>query len=286
MSIVPWLLALFVLVLRQASAQIVHSPPDEFVRATRVDADGRLQWAEHAKEKCKWCAGAGRMMCLTCLDSDDDAKSCPECKSNKDRKSPCRECAGAGFLCDPLEKTHCPTCRAAAFLLCTLCMGAGQIDPDVDSRTSDCPGCRGQGGFACGTCNGERLVEVVATKPGLRDADVATLTGALAATDKSIHAVAAFAPKGKNTRQELRQLLKALETAHPLHPAVKRSTKVVEDYVERIMKGKDIDGHEDHEATALKLMKHNAEYYLRRQKRMLELALARARANAKLAEKK
>ena len=87
-------------------------------------------------------------------------------------------------------------------------------------------------------------------------------------------------------RQELRQLLKALETAHQLHPAVKRSTKRAEDYIDRISKGTDIEEHEARQANALNLLRHNAEYYLRRQKRMLELALARARANAKLAEKK
>jgi len=48
----------------------------------------------------------------------------------------------------------------------------------------------------------------------------------------------------------------------------------------KIFTGAQFQGHAENEANTMNRLKANAEYYLKHQKRMLELAIARAEANA------
>jgi hypothetical protein len=266
-----------------AFAQFGQGNADKFERVTKVDGKGMVQWAEHVPAKCPSCTGTGKTKCTTCADFEDPSSICPDCKRTKDQQAVCRACAGAGSVPDPLEKALCPTCLGAAFLLCTLCNGAGKIKVDDDKKWSDCPGCRGQGGFKCGTCNGDRLVALAALKPSLRDADAASLADAIAATEQSLKTLGAFVPAPANTRKSAKALAKALESAHRFHPALKRAPKVVEDYMGKIFMGEDFTDHETDEVAAMDLVKGNAVHYLTHQERMLELAHDRAKTNARLA---
>ncbi len=266
-----------------ALAQFGPGNADKFERATKVDGKGMVQWAELVPAKCPSCTGTGKTKCTTCADFEDPSPICPDCKRNKDQQAVCRACAGTGSVPDPLEKALCPTCLGAAFLLCTLCNGAGKIQVDEDKKWSDCPGCRGQGGIKCGACNGDRLVALAALKPSLRDADAASLADAIAATEQSLKSLGAFVPTPANTRKSAKALVKALESAQRFHPALKRAPKVLEDYMGKIFAGEDFEDHETDEVAAMDLVKGNAVHYLTHQKRMLELALNRAKANARLA---
>ena len=256
---------------------------DQLERAVKVDDKGFAQWAEHVPVKCPSCAGAGKTKCATCADFDAAAANCPDCKRGKDRMAVCRACAGTGSMPDPLEKARCPTCVGAAFLLCTVCAGAGQIEADEGEKPSACPCCHGQGGFPCGACNGDRLVALASLKPSLREGDAPNLAVAIAATEKCLADVAGFAPVRANTRKSVKALVKAVDGAQRFHPALKRMPKVIEDYMGKIFAGEDFEDHEDDELAALEMLKANAMQYLAHQKRMLELAHERAKANAKLA---
>jgi DnaJ-class molecular chaperone len=258
--------------------------PEKIERATKADDKGVLQWEAWAEPKCPNCNGTGKMKCPTCARFADDAKTCPECKRNKEREAVCRTCAGTGKLADPLEKVVCPACLGAAFLLCMVCHGGGQLKVDKAKQWSDCPGCRGEGGFKCVVCNGTRMVEVAAVKPSLKDGTPANLEKALAATDQALKELAAFTPSGgEKARKEVKALCKTLDTAGAVHPSLKRLPKFLEDYMGKIYGGAQFQGHEEHEAQAMGQVQTNCEYYLKHQKRMMELAQKRAEANAKLA---
>lgn len=264
--------------------EIKYFAPDKFERATKTDDNGMIQWAEHAQVKCTTCSGTGKTKCTTCEGFSDDAKSCPDCKRTKEREAVCRACAGLGFFPDPLDKVHCPACLAAAFLTCFICHGGGHIKVEGSGeKWLDCPGCRGAGGFKCGVCNGNRLVEAAALKPTLRDANAATLQKAIATTDSVLQGLSAFTPAGKNSRKETKEINRVLTMGQAVFPPIKRTPKVLDDYMGKTYGGANFIGHEEHEAEAMNLVKQSAEYYLKHQKRMMELAHKRAEANEILA---
>jgi hypothetical protein len=257
--------------------------PEKYERATKTDDKGLTQWDEHKPEKCPTCSGTGKAKCTTCVRMPEENTICPECKRNKDREVVCRACAGTGAMPDPLEKALCPACQAASFLLCMICHGGGQLKIDKAKQWSACPGCRSEGGYKCVVCNGTRLVEVAGVKPSLKDANAAALAKAIATTDQALRDLSAFSPAGGDkARKEVKTLAKILETAGSAHPSLKRTVKPLEDYMGKIFAGTNFQGHEEHEAEAMNLVKANSEYYLKHQKRMLELAHKRAEANEKL----
>lgn len=258
-------------------------PPDKFERATKADDNGVVQWADHQEVKCPNCAGTGKAKCITCYRFEDDAPTCPECKRVEGHEAPCRACAGLGHYPDPLEKTFCPACQAKGFLLCFVCGGGGRLRVDKAKQWSACPACRGDGGWKCGTCNGERLVEVASVKPSLKDATAANLTKAIAATDQALAGLGKVTPAGgQAARKVVKEIVKQMQSAASFHPALKRTPKVLEDYMGKTYAGNNFMGHEDNEAEAMKSVKESAEYYLKHERRMMELALKRAEANAKL----
>jgi hypothetical protein len=258
--------------------------PEKIERATKADDKGVLQWEAWPDTKCGSCSGTGKAKCTTCARFAEDATSCPECKRNKDREIPCRACAGTGAIADPLEKVPCSGCMGASFLMCTVCGGGGRLKVGGAKQWSDCPSCRGEGGFKCGVCNGTRQVETTGVKPSLKDAPVASLAKAMTVTDTALKELAAFSPGGgPKARKEMKALAKIFDTAGAQHPSLKRLAKAFEDFFGKVEGGAQFQGHEEHQANAMNLVKGSAEYYLKHQKRMLELAHKRAEANAKLA---
>ena len=262
-------------------AQSKPAPQDAFERATKADEKGLLQWADYVPKPCPACSGRGKTACATCAGSEKRARPCPECGGKETRETTCRTCAGLGVLADPLAKAPCPTCAGAAFLLCAVCDGDGTIELEGEAPAA-CPACRGEGGFKCATCEGRRLVDAAAPKPSLREAGEASLGDAMAATAQALEELAAFKPTGKNARRDVKTFLKTLEKAQPCHPALKRAKGAVERFMERIHAAEDIEAHEEDEAKAMRLIRDNATRYLEHQRRMLELALDRAKANAKV----
>lgn len=257
--------------------------PEKIERATVTDDKGVASWAEWKAEKCPNCSGTGKTKCTVCERFADDAKNCPDCKRVESRETVCRMCAGEGTLADPLHKVGCPGCLGAAFLLCTICGGGGRLRIGGDKIWSNCPGCRGDGAFKCGACNGSRLVEPAALKPAMKDASVKDLTKAMAVTDQALKDLASLTPAGGDkARKDVKALVKTFDTAGAIFPPLKRFGKPFEDYMGKIYAGKQFQGAAENEANTIKAVKESAEYYLKHQKRMLELAHKRAEANAKL----
>lgn len=257
--------------------------PERIERATKADDKGILQWEAWTPPKCPSCSGTGKAKCITCARFGDDAPTCPECKRNKDREVPCRPCAGTGTLPDPLLKVTCAGCQGASFLICVVCGGGGRLRIGGDKNWSDCPACRGGGGFKCPGCDGARQVDVAGPRPSLREATAANVAKALAVTEAALKELAAFQPAGgQKGRKEAKALAKIFDTAGTVHPVLKRLAKGVEDYFSKVEAGAQFQGHEEHQVGALMLVRGNAEYYLKHHKRMMELAHKRAEANEKL----
>lgn len=258
--------------------------PEKIERETVTDDQGLTQWAEWKEQKCPSCTGTGKHKCETCARFVEGIDSCIDCKRTPEREVACRMCGGAGTLPDPLLKAPCPGCRGASFLLCTVCGGSGKSRVKGEKNFNDCVACRGDGGFKCGVCNGARFVDPPALKPSFQDANAKDLTKALAATEQSLKSLAAMTPGGGDkSRKEVKAIVKALEPAAAVHPAIKRLGKTFEDYMGRIYNGRTWQGWEENEAHTLAAVKQTAEYYLKYQKRMLELVQKRAEANAKVA---
>jgi hypothetical protein len=64
---------------------------------------------------------------------------------------------------------------------------------------------------------------------------------------------------------------------------LKRLVKPVEDFMGKIYAGRTWQGWEEKEAETMGMIRERAQYYLKHQKRMLELVHKRAEANAKVA---
>ncbi|MBL9078312.1 MAG: hypothetical protein JNL08_12455 [Planctomycetes bacterium] len=282
---VPFLLlSVFAGGLAAQDLRFVH--PEKFERATKADDNGVLQWAEHEQVKCPTCSGTGKFKCPTCERFFDDAPHCIECKRTKE--AVCRACAGAGHFADPLEKVLCPGCQGAGFLLCGLCNGGGRIKGEGSGdRWSTCPACRGDGGWKCGCCAGNRLVDSVPLKPSLKEANVAALDKAIATTDQVLVALQKWSPaEHKSSRKAVKELLKELKVAEAVYPAMKKLPKTLEDAMSKTAAGAQYQKQEEREGEIMGGVKNSAEYFLKHQKRMMELAKKRQEANAKLAEEK
>jgi len=260
---------------------------DKYERPTVADAEGLLQWAPWKPDKCPNCEGAKTTKCIHCERLDEkDYKKCIEC--GKKKVAPCRTCAGTGTLLDPLEKALCPACMGAGFNNCFLCGGRG-LSKVVGSgdKQFPCVGCKEEGGYKCQVCNGTRVVEPPAVKPNIKDAPAAALIKAREAVDAALKEVEAFQP-GKDARKDMKTFEKALSPAvQAVLPSLKKSPKALEDYMGHIFAGSGYVGHEETEAHALQEWKNNHEYYLKFEKHLLDLCIARAEANEKvLADKK
>ncbi len=256
--------------------------PERIERPTVTDDKGLEQWAPWKAVKCVGCNAKGKVTCDVCEKFSDETKNCPDCKRTKERLAVCRICAGTGELADPLDKVACPGCLGAAFLLCTVCGGGGQLRIGGAKNWSACPACRGEGGFKCGCCNGARLVEPAACKPSLRDANAKDLAKAVAAVDAGLKDLAAVPTTGETSRKYVKALVKVLDTSGGTFPPLKRLGKPFEDFMGKIYAGSQFQGSEENEAATIERQKANVEYYLKHQKRMLDLIQKRAEANAKV----
>lgn len=258
--------------------------PEKIERATVADANGVQQWGPWQAAKCPNCEGKRKVKCPTCERFPDEVKSCIECQRNEKREADCRLCAGAGELPDPLDKVSCPGCRGAGFFLCTICAGAGKLRIGGDKNFGDCVGCRGAGGWKCGACNGARLVEPAALKPAFPSASAKDLAKAAAAADAALKELEALTPAGGDkARKEVKAMVKAFDAAGAVFPPLKRLGKPFEEYMSKIYAGKQFQGSAENEAQTMTMVKTGAEYYLKHQKRMIELSQKRAEANAKAA---
>ena len=274
----------FWVVCAAASAQdIRYVHPEKYERATKTEENGLVQWAEHAEIKCQTCSGTGKMKCPTCERFYEDATFCIECKRTKE--AVCRVCAGEGHFPDPLQKALCPGCQGAGFLLCGLCSGGGRIKSDTGGdRWSTCPGCRGEGGWKCGACGGARLVDSVQLKPSLAEANLATLTKAMATTDEALAGLGKWSPADQTARKAVKDLVKQMKIAEGVYPPLKKVQKALEDAMSKTAGGSQYQGQEEREGELMGGVKNSTVYFLQHQRRMLELCKKRQEANAKLAE--
>jgi len=282
------LLSLFVLSLFVVAPAVAQKRfmPEKMERATKVDDYATTQWVEWAELKCPNCSGTGKVKCQVCERFTEDATNCPDCKRKEGHETVCHVCAGKGTIPDPLEKAPCPGCLGASYLLCMVCAGGGQLKVDKAKRSSDCPACRGAGAFKCGVCNGERFVDTATLKPSLAQANAAALLKAMAATDQALKDIEAFSPAGGDkARKEVKAFIKILESVQGFYAPLKKLPKVFEDYLSKTYAGAGFQGHEEHEARAMGTVKQCTEYYLKLNRRMMELALKRAEANGDTGKK-
>ncbi len=279
-----WSVFALLLLCAFASAQQKALIPEKLERPTAVDDKGVTQWAEHKAEQCPACVGKGKVKCTTCERYPDEVTQCLDCKRADPREATCRMCAGEGTLPDPLEKTTCPGCSGASFLICNVCAGAGGMHIGGAKQRSKCPACGGDGGWKCGACDGKRLVEGAALKPSLKEAKDKDLQKALAATDAVIEQLSKFEPKGgPKARKDMKALVKLLESVQSTYPPIKRSVKPLDDFMSKMYAGSQFQGSEENEAATMKNMAERVTYYLKLQKRMIELAHKRNEANAQAA---
>jgi len=261
--------------------------PEKIERATAPDDEGLEQWSKWPDVKCESCKGVGKMTCVTCARFAADAKSCPECKREDEKLlTTCRVCVGKGSLPDPLESVPCAGCMGAGFWLCSVCSGGGQLKVGAAKRWSACPACRGDGGFPCTGCEGKRVMSALQLKPDMKEAPADKLKKAMKELDATIKKFDSFEPiGGTKARKAVKELTAAFDSAKKLHPAFKDLAKQSKDYMGKIFAGAQFQGHEESEVNTMTQIKSNAEYYLKHQKRMMELALKRAELNEEKAGK-
>jgi len=257
--------------------------PERIERPTKKDEAGLEQWVKWPAPKCPNCKGVGKTTCITCERFSDDSKTCPECKRVEKLQAPCRVCAGEGTIADPLKTAICAGCRGASFMICTVCGGGGRLKVGGAKRWSDCPACRGDGGFKCTGCNGKRVMASLKLKPSMQDAPPDKLKKAMKDLDKMIGMFEKIQPVGGNkSRKVVKAIGKAFDAGKKIHPSFKDLSKLSKTYMGKIAAGAQFQGHEETQANTIKMIKSNAERYLKHQKRMMELALKRAEANAKV----
>jgi len=267
----------------QLAAQGTRYPiPERIERKTEGGDGGAQVWTKWEAPDCGHCKGSGKATCGTCARFAKDAKNCPECgRKDKNLLTACRACAGTGKISDPLDQAPCAGCMGSGIFLCTVCGGGGQLKVGGAKRWSKCPSCRGKGGFKCGGCNGKRVMKSLAIKPSLRDAELEKLQKAKESVLASLKLFNAFSPVGgTKARKEVKALGKCYDELKKLHPSFKGMPKATKGYMSKIFAGAQFRGHEETEANTMKQLKTNAEYYLKHQKRMLDLAIKRAELNA------
>jgi hypothetical protein len=270
---------------QKTKVDIKYLVPEKIERATKTDDAGLVQWAPHAQQKCPTCAGTGTTGCAHCDPIEGNIR-CLECGLKK--TAPCRSCGGSGNILDPLEKALCPSCMGAGAITCAVCGGRGHTKVEGGGdKDKDCLGCKNDGGFPCTTCKGTRLVEAPALKPSVAEAPLVALTKARDAIDATLKGLGMYTVSPKNTRKSVKEYVALLAPATSVLPPLKRAQATTDEVMQRVLKGEQWVGHEEREAAAINQLKAANEYYLKFEKRLLELCIARAEANQKtLAEKK
>lgn len=259
--------------------------PEKIERPTEKDAQGLLQFVAYKPERCINCKGRQVMVCQHCARFDPgDCDSCAECKNTKEAK--CRICAGTGEMPDILQRAPCPSCFGAAVTRCFVCGGRGKFPvKGGGKKPEECGCCKGTGAFACETCNGKRFVELPALKPSLLDAKSADIKKAIEAID----AVAAEAKRFQTTgdgRKDGKAFEKVSGLGGKYLPVMKRVQKHFESVSKEQTKGSGWTAYREMVDAQVDATKQSLDYYLKHQKRVLELCLARAEHNEPLAAPK
>lgn len=261
-----------------APGQFLVPIPEKLERATTTDDDGVLQWAEYEAERCVNCKGQKWMPCLHCQRFDEgDCEDCPECHNTK--KAVCRICAGTGEMPDILERAPCPSCFGASITRCFVCNGRGQFPvAGGGDRLQKCGCCDGKGGYACQTCDGQRWVETPKLKPSVGEAKLKDLRKALETLDKVAEAVAGFESVGDG-RKDIKTYSKALAPAARYFPPLRRAQKHFEGSTKDQTKGAVWKHYADTVKASAEAAKQSLEYYLKHQRQLLGLCIARAEVN-------
>lgn len=262
----------------QEKIQLLVPIPEKLERATEQGEDGKLVWAKYEPERCVNCKGQKTTGCLHCERFDPGAcEECPECENTK--KATCRICAGTGVMPDILEKAPCPTCSGAAVTRCFVCGGRGQFPVEGGGdKPQKCNCCDGKGAYECETCDGERFVDTPKLKPSVAEADLDDLEKALAALEKVSEDLAAFESSGDG-RKDIKAFAKLVKPGQRYFPALRGVAKHFEVSSKSQAKGAVWKGYEARVAENSGTLKHALAYYLKHQKRLLELCIARARHN-------
>jgi hypothetical protein len=253
--------------------------PAKMERATKADDHGVLQWSTEPMPECPVCKGTKETPCPTCNGNKEVAK-CFECGG--DNKAPCRACCGVGHLPDLLKQAHCAGCMGVGMHVCVLCQGGGWVKLEGGGgRKQDCNICRGAGGETCPLCNGTRFCEPAKLKPSLGEAPADALKKAKADVEAALKALDAFTVTGKNTRKELKEYAKVTGAAQAVLPPFKKIQKALDDTMARVDRASQFKDYEQMQTAAVASWKRANEYYLKQQKRILDLCIARAEQNAK-----
>ena len=256
--------------------------PEKIERTTQADDDGVEQWTEWKGVKGPSCKGTGKSVCVTCARFPKDAKDCPECGRKDDKLlATCRVCIGTGELPDPLISVPCAGCMGSGVWVCTVCGGSAKIKVGAAKRWSKCPACRGAGGFPCRGCKGKRVMSGLQLKPTILVAGPDKLKKTIKGLERTAQLFAKFTPiGGTKARKAVKELTAAFDSAKKMNPAFKDLGKQAKDYMGKIFAGANFQGHEENEQNTMTRIKTHAEYYLKHQARILDLALKRAEHNA------
>lgn len=259
--------------------------PERLERATEKDENGVLQWAKFEAPECVNCKGTKKMTCRHCERMDDGAcPDCPECHNT--REATCRVCAGEGKMPDILERAPCPTCAGAALTRCSMCGGMGvmSIAGDGDNK-SKCVSCKGKGGYACGTCDGKRWVPTPKMKPSFAEGKLADYKKLADALEKVSAALGSFESTGDG-RKDMKAMAKVLAPGLKQFPAFAGAQKHFEAEKKGESNGSVFTKYADTVREHTAFVKQQLDYYIKHQRRVLELVIARAEANAEAGDGK
>lgn len=267
--------------------------PEKMERPTEKDADGLLQWVDLTKLKgdaakalrCVTCEGKKWQLCAFCWRMEHHEK-CPECKTSKDtdekkRRATCRTCAGEGTMPDPLEKAPCPGCFGSTAQRCHVCAGEGTYAQAGTERRAKCPSCRGSGFYKCNVCKGKRLVEPPKLKPSVGEAERGDLEKALVSLEKVSAELAKWTSAGE-VRDDRKAFGKIVKPGAKFFPALRTLGKDFDNAAKAHSKSaiftatKQMIGNHSNER------KQSLDFYIRHQRRLLQLCIERQKHNEKV----
>ena len=259
--------------------------PERMERATKADDNGVLQWAEFQDVECVNCKGKGKMTCRHCERFDDGmCPDCPECHNT--REATCRVCAGTGKMPDILLRAPCPSCGGAGLTACSICAGMGQMKVNgAGDKPQKCGCCKGTGGFTCLTCNGRRYVDTPKLKPNVAEAKLAELKKAMEALQQVMDTMQTLESTGDG-RKDMKLYAKVVAPGQKFFPPLKDAQKHFEAEKKAEANGSVWTKYADCVRADTKNAKDQLEYYLKCQKRLLELCIARAESNEPAGGKK